>query len=59
MKRLAIDVIVFLAVCAIVWAFITYAGIPIPWPLMIVVYAVLAILAIIYLFKFANYSKGE
>ena len=54
MVELAITLVVLIAIAAVVTWFTRASGITIPQPLLIVVYAVLAVVAIIYLARFAG-----
>ncbi len=54
---LAIAIIVLVAVCAVVVWFVRSSGITIPQPLLIVIYAVLAIFAILFLVHFAGIGR--
>ena len=56
--NLAIYLVVLIALAAIVWWFVQQSGIVIPKPLMIVVYAVLAILCILLLADLAGVGPG-
>ncbi len=54
---LAIFLIILIAICAVVMWFVRSSGLTIPQPLMIVIYAVIAIIAIVFLAHFAGVNR--
>jgi hypothetical protein len=54
--QFAIAVIVIVAVMAILWWFIQKSGVTIPQPFMIILYAVVAIVAILFLVGLAGWG---
>lgn len=55
---LAIWLIVLIAIAAIVTWFVRASGLTIPQPLLVVVYAVLAVVAILMLARFAGVGRA-
>lgn len=54
---LLITLIVIIAVVAIFWWFLKASGIPIPQPVQIALWAVVAILAILFVARFAGLGR--
>lgn len=51
---LLITLIVVIAVCAIFWWFIKQSGVPVPYPVQIALWAIIAILAILAVVRFSG-----
>lgn len=53
---LAVSLIVIIAIAAVVYWFVNQSGVSIPKPFVIVLYAVVAIAAILFLARFAGFG---